>query len=106
MAVLVAAGSASDLNPSAAAFRDGMCRHFALLFAAGVLSKGRLLFPHGGETGGSEGGAAVTTSIVTGSNEVLQELMRLKELSPLLFLDALVEVRKSSRTLSSKLWLQ
>ena len=50
MAVLLASGSALDLQPQAISFRDGMTRHFALLFAAGVLegsvaNLGRSLLP-------------------------------------------------------------
>ena len=87
MAAIIASRSAPDLAPQATTFCDGMCRHFALLFASGVMeglltAKGRTLLAIDAGSGSDAGGLS----------EALQESMRLKELSPLLFLDALVEV--------------
>lgn len=71
---IVAASGDKDLQPEATDYRNGVCRHFALLFAAGAST------PPNSMAARADG---AQRSSRTSS---------LKELDPHLFLDALVEV--------------
>lgn len=71
---VVAASSDKDLQPQGMDYAVGICRHFALLFAAGASA------PMPSVSGGADASCTARMS-------------SLKELDPYLFLDALVEAR-------------
>ncbi len=70
---VIAASSDKDLQPQGTKYMLGVCRHFALLFAAGA--------------------SAPLSSVAAGAEASRTgKMSSLKELDPYLFLDALVEV--------------
>jgi transformation/transcription domain-associated protein len=71
---VIAASGDKDLQPDAADFRSGVCRHFALLFAAGASTP-----------------PPTVPTAADGASRT-PRASSLKELDPHLFLDALVEV--------------
>jgi len=90
LATAIAGAGDPALRPAASDFASGICRHFALLFAAGARAPAAASPLRGKPMGAASPGALPGRARAAG----------LQELDPNTFLDALVDVRPAARARS------